>query len=193
ANRGVYLTNVGGQVRIGGLVIGEGNNIQALVAEGVLLDGNIVGEISVEGNFINAQGAGVDFEDGVNDFTVRGNDITAAAVAGIVVHNATSGDIVIGASGAGEGNTVNANGATTYGVLADTVNGGDVSLTNNNITAAAAAVKVNALGQDFNLIGNSLSSSDVDLLARQVTGNVTIQSNSLSGFATTGLDLLDVG
>src|SRR5262249_53855717 len=47
ANRGVWLTNVDGKVTIGGLPIGDGNNVLALTDAGVVLAGGIAGAVTI--------------------------------------------------------------------------------------------------------------------------------------------------
>ena len=201
ADQGVWLKDVSGQVKIGGLGTGEGNNILALGQEGIVLAGGITGVVTLEANLINSQKAGVDFEAGLNDFTALGNDITAADGAGILTRNTNGGDIVIGDAASGDANIILASGGA-YGVSIDAVqfnnismHGGNVSVSGNDISAEVSALKVNGLDGNLSVLANSNLSSDnaADVLCAQVAGNVTIQANSLNGFGSAGVDLLDVG
>ena len=103
-----------GAVQLGGLAAGQANTITAGQTGILLLAGGVMGTVTAQDNTISAVGAGIDFEQGENDFTATGNDIAAGASAGIVVNQATSGIITIGT--AADGNSIAVTGPSTNGI-----------------------------------------------------------------------------
>src|SRR5262245_30253344 len=168
---GFKLDSVLGAVQLGGLVSGQENTITAGQSGIVLLAGGVMGVATVQNNTVFANDSGIDFEDGVNDFTATGNELVAGSGAGIVVNGATSGTITLGGATTADKNIVTA------------------SFSANGISVTSLASAVNVTIQ-----GNELASDAIGLFVNQAPGNITIQGNSFTGIGSSvGLELKDLG
>ena len=179
-------------MHIGGFGKGEQNIIEAGEAGVELLAVDGMGPAFVEKNLIFAVTDGIVFTDGDNDFTARGNEIRTDLGSGILISDASGGQIKIGGPTEAELNLITAK--TFYGVSVTNIDTADVTIEGNDITASNYAVNADTIDGSLTISGNvNIASDSTDINAVHVTGDVNILDNVLAGTATFGMYLLDVG
>jgi outer membrane autotransporter protein len=185
--------------------LGAGSNALQVTANGGAGGGGI--DVTVDGDILAADGAAIilDSTNAAGDQDVvltstAGNTITAGNGDAIDISTAGSGGIIVDL-----GDSVSSAGTNAVGVrVTDSVNGGDISVTTEDVSATgtgvsnAIDVRSNSTGANVTIVANgALTSTNAGIVGAildpTATGNVSITNNDAINAGNYGIDSANFG